>query len=127
MAAFLVRALNLGAAGSAGFTDTAGSVFAGDINRLAEAGITTGCTPKRFCPDDPVTRGQMAAFLVRALDLTAAGSAGFTDTAGSVFAGDINRLAKAGITSGCTPRRFCPGDDVTRGQMAAFIVRAFDL
>jgi hypothetical protein len=109
------------------FSDDDTSIFQAQIEKLVDAGITTGCGGERFCPDDPVTRGQMAAFLVRALNLPAAGSAGFTDTAGSVFAGDINRLAKAGITSGCTPRRFCPGDDVTRGQMAAFIVRALDL
>jgi hypothetical protein len=37
---------------------------------LAEAGITKGCNPPgndRLCPDDPVTRGQMAAVLTRAL------------------------------------------------------------
>jgi hypothetical protein len=70
----------------------------------------------------------MAAFLVRALDLPKAGSQGFTDTGGSVFKADIDALAKAGITKGCNPpanTRFCPGETVTRGQMAAFLDRAF--
>jgi hypothetical protein len=49
------------------FSDTAGSVFEHDIAKLATAGITRGCTPSRFCPEDPVTRQQMAAFLHRAL------------------------------------------------------------
>jgi hypothetical protein len=52
------------------FTDDDGSVFEGDIARLAAAGITRGCDPPantRFCPGDPVTRGQMAAFLFRGL------------------------------------------------------------
>ncbi len=56
--------------GSSVFVDTVGSVFRDDIERLAAAGITKGCNPPvndRFCPEDPVTRGQMAAFLVRAL------------------------------------------------------------
>jgi hypothetical protein len=39
---------------------------AGSINAIAEAGITLGCEPGRFCPDDGVTRGQMATFLIRA-------------------------------------------------------------
>jgi hypothetical protein len=45
-------------------------VFAADIAALAQAGITRGCNPPtndRYCPDDNVTRGQMAAFLTRAL------------------------------------------------------------
>jgi len=44
-------------------------VFEADIAKIAEAGITKGCNPEgtEFCPGDPVTRGQMAAFLNRAL------------------------------------------------------------
>lgn len=55
---------------AARFFDTAGHTFAADIGALADAGITKGCDPPandRFCPDAPVTRGQMAAFLRRAL------------------------------------------------------------
>ena len=129
MAAFLVRALNLPGS-DFGFVDTAGHVFEGDIAALAEAGITRGCNPpanNRFCPDDPMTRGQMAAFLKRALDLAAAGDQGLTDIAESVFVGDINALYASGITRGCNPpanNRFCPDDPITRGQMAAFLRRA---
>jgi hypothetical protein len=53
------------------FVDDAGSVFEGDINAIAMAGITLGCNPPtndRFCPTLDVTREQMASFLVRALD-----------------------------------------------------------
>jgi hypothetical protein len=67
MAAFLARALSLPPAGRDHFADDDGSTFEGDINRLAEAGITTGCGDGRFCPDRPVDRGQMAAFLRRAI------------------------------------------------------------
>jgi hypothetical protein len=123
-----VRSLGLTGSGPT-FTDTGGSVFASEISRLAAAGITRGCNPPantRFCPDEPVTRGQMAAFLVRALELSEVGPA-FTDTGSSVFSADISRLAEAGITRGCNPpanTRFCPNQAVTRGQMAAFLHRA---
>lgn len=128
MAAFLNRALGLPSAES-GFVDTGGSEFSADIGALAASGITRGCNPPindRFCPDDPVTRGQMAAFLTRALDLAPAPNP-FLDDDGSVFEADIAALAAAGITRGCNPPdndRFCPDDPVTRAQMAAFLHRA---
>jgi hypothetical protein len=82
-----------------------------------------------FCPDDNVTRGQMAAFLVRALSLTDDGVGDlFGDDDGSIFEASIDKLATAGITRGCNPpanTNFCPDDNVTRGQMAAFMRRAF--
>ena len=104
--------------------------FAEAIVWLAEEGITRGCNPPandRFCPDDPVTRGQMAAFLVRAFGYSARGSYEFVDDDGSVFEGDVERLAEADVTRGCNPPsndRFCPDDPVTRGQMATFLWRA---
>jgi hypothetical protein len=104
-------------------------LFSADIDWLADAGITKGCNPPdntRFCPDDNVTRGQMAAFLVRALNLTDTGTTDFTDDDTSIFETDIEKLAAAGITRGCNPpdnTRFCPDDNVTRGQMAAFLHR----
>ena len=108
-------------------------VFHTDIAWLAFEGITARCNPPentRFCPGDPVTRGQMAAFLSRALKLTDDGGGNtFTDDNGSVFEDDIAKLAAAGITAGCNPpenTRFCPGDPVTRGQMAAFLNRALN-
>jgi hypothetical protein len=116
-------------AAAAGFRDTGGHVFADEIDWLAAAGITLGCNPPdndRFCPGDRVTRGQMAAFLVRGLGLVDEGDASFVDTRGHVFDREIRRLATAGITQGCNPPdndRFCPQDRVTRGQMAAFLYR----
>jgi polyhydroxybutyrate depolymerase len=128
MAAFLHRGLDdsLTPGEPVEFTDDDASVFQSDIEWLAAVGVTTGCGPGLFCPDDVVTRGQMAAFLVRALDLPPAAGAPFTDT-GGVFSDDITRLAAAGITSGCSPTRFCPDDVVTRAQMASFLVRALGL
>ncbi|MGF1667646.1 MAG: cellulase family glycosylhydrolase [Acidimicrobiia bacterium] len=113
------------------FVDDDASVFQADIEWLAATGVTRGCNPPtndRFCPDDAVTRGQMAAFLTRSLGLPAATSAGFVDVTGT-FANDIDRLASSGITRGCNPPandQFCPDQPVTRGQMAAFLRRALD-
>jgi hypothetical protein len=116
-----------------GFTDILGNTHQDAIVWLSEEGITKGCNPPandRFCPDDPVTRGQMAAFLVRAFGYTNSGSGDyFEDTNGNTFEGDIDRLRVAGVTQGCNPPsndRYCPDDPVTRGQMAAFLGRAFD-
>ena len=39
------------------------------IEALAASGITAGCGSGNYCPDNPVTRGQMAVFLAKALGL----------------------------------------------------------
>ena len=116
------------------FVDDDGSTFEADIEWIAAAGITKGCNPPindRFCPDDYVTRGQMAAFLHRALDdiLTPGPPVEYIDDNGNTFEADIEWLGATGITKGCNPptnNRFCPDDYVTRGQMAAFLHRALD-
>ncbi len=127
MAAFLVRYLGLTDPGPGDwFVDDDGSLFESEIDRLAQAGITLGCNPPsndRFCPLESVTRGQMATFLDRALDLPEAPSFGFTDIDESVHRAAINRLAAAEITLGCTDTWFCPELAVSRGQMAAFLHR----
>ncbi|MCH7667833.1 MAG: PQQ-dependent sugar dehydrogenase [Acidobacteria bacterium] len=114
------------------FTDDDENIHEGAIEAIAAVGITKGCNPPandRFCPGSSVSRGQMAAFLVRALGLTAvSGDNTFTDDNASEFEADIEKLAFAGITKGCNPPtndKFCPDAVVTRGQMAAFLVRAY--
>jgi hypothetical protein len=37
------------------------------VQKLRQLGITAGCTATTFCPDDKLTRGQMAVFLIRAI------------------------------------------------------------
>ena len=71
MATFLTRAFDLEAADPAGFADTAGTAHAASIDALAAAGITASCAdePRRYCPDQPVTRAETATFLARALGL----------------------------------------------------------
>ena len=76
-------------------------LFAYEVAWLAEAGITRGCNPPdndEFCPDAVVTRGQMAAFLVRAFGYIDRGTTDFVDDDGSIFEADIERLAAAGVT-----------------------------
>lgn len=112
------------------FIDTFNSPFNDSIVWLGSEAITRGCNPPlrdRFCPDDVITRGEMAAFLVRALGYNDGGGGLFEDTRDHLFASEIDRLAVAGVTRGCNPPkndRYCPDDLVTRGQMAAFLVRA---
>jgi hypothetical protein len=113
----------LPAAPSGPFTDIAGSIHAADIDSLVAQSITFGCSADRFCPDDSVTRGQMASFLTRAL-LLPIGPDLFSDDEESPHESDINALAAAEITLGCGPALFCPQAPVTRGQMAAFLHRA---
>jgi len=71
MATFLERAFDLEAADPAGFADTGGNFHEANIDALAAARITVGCQsdPLRYCPDQPVTRAEMATFLARALGL----------------------------------------------------------
>ena len=105
--------------------------WVGYVERLGDLGVSEGCKthPLRYCPDKPVTRAQMATFLVRAFDLPPAPSAGFADTAGNTHEANIDALAAVGVTMGCKtdPLRYCPDQAVTRGQMATFLVRALDL
>ncbi len=97
------------------------------VERLADLQITVGCKqdPLRYCPDDTVTRAQMASFLVRAFRLQRAESAGFADTGGNTHEANIDALFAAGLTVGCrkSPLRYCPDRAVTRSQMASLLNR----
>ena len=104
--------------------------WAPHVERLAEWDVTRGCAEEpeaRYCPDRTVTRGQMAAFLVRAFDLPRAESAGFADTAEHFFRHQIDALAASGIALGCISwptALYCPDRPVTRAEMASFLHRA---
>jgi hypothetical protein len=128
MAVFLVASLGSSPAACKGrFIDVPiGHPFCGLIEKLAADGITGGCTPTEFCPDAPVTRGQMAAFIEAAIGNPVNPCTGqFADVAlDNPFCGFIERLANDGITSGCGGGNFCPNDPVTRAQMAVFLVAA---
>jgi hypothetical protein len=133
MAAFLVRSFGYTERGTKTFIDDDASIFEADIEKVAAAGVTVGCNPPindRFCPNDRLTRAQMATLLARALELQPRQDGRFVDIAGSVHAQSINAIAAIGVTKGCNPPandRYCPGEPVTRAQMASFLARALGL
>jgi hypothetical protein len=113
------------------FVDDDSSVHEPNIEAIAAADVTKGCNPPandRYCPNDGVSRGEMAAFIARARDLKPSDTDQFNDDTGHIFEGHINDVAGAGITKGCNPPandQFCPDREMTRGEMAAMLVRAF--
>ena len=109
------------------FDDDNSSVHQANINLIALLGITKGTGPSTFSPEESVTRGQMAAFLKRALGLSVPATDYFTDDENSIFENDINAIAAAGITFGTGTGTFSPDDNVTRGQMATFLARALGI
>jgi hypothetical protein len=141
MAAFIMRArgeFNPPAPAMQRFDDVPSThPFYGFIERLAQLQITLGCSakPPLYCPTEAVRREQMAAFLIRALheagyEPPVPGQQRFADVEPShAFYGYIEEMAVRGITLGCSvnPPLYCPSASVTRAQMAAFLVRAFDL
>lgn len=116
------------ASGGDRFTDDNGSVHEADIEWLAASGITKGCTPTQFCPDDLVTRGQMAAFMRRALvpaaDTTLPDA--FSDISDSIFRYDINAMADLGIVTGIGAKsdRFYPKWPLSRIEHVRQMYRA---
>ncbi|HVM15537.1 MAG TPA: SpoIID/LytB domain-containing protein [Egibacteraceae bacterium] len=124
MATFMARALGLEPVEEDHFADVpAASVHRPAINAVALAGIATGFGDGRFGPAATVTREQMATFLARAFGVPPPEGDHFGDIAGSVHRQAINAVAEEGIAAGCAPIHFCPGDPVTRGQMASFLAR----
>ncbi len=102
---------------------------ASHAERLVYKGIleTCGQDPEQFCPGEPITRAEAAAALVKAFDLPDGDAPfGFVDTTDTEHEQAIDTLAGSGITTGCAqnPRRFCPDQPITRGQMAALLSRA---
>jgi hypothetical protein len=108
------------------------STFADWIEALADEGISGGCGTGNFCPTNPVRRDQMAPFLLKAehgssyVPPSCAGA--FGDVAcPSLFADWIEQLAVEQITGGCGGGNYCPLSNSTRGQMAVFVVKTFEL
>jgi len=103
------------------------------INDLYQRGVTGGCGPAFFCPDAPVTRAQLAVFLLRTLEGTSyMAPPCVTPTFGDLpctsgFARWVDELALRGIVVGCGGGNYCPDLAVTRGQMAVFLTATFGL
>lgn len=109
----------------------ANHLFAEDITWMYALGISLGCGDgTNFCPNQPVSREQIASFLARAFELSdGAGADHFRDDNGSVHEDNIDRLYAAGVTNGCDvtdPTLFCPGDSLARAQFASLLVRALE-
>ncbi len=111
-----------------------GGIFDPWIEDLAGRGITGGCGGGNYCPGNPVTRAQMAAFLLKTLlgsgyTPPACTGAVFLDVpcTGGVFDPWIEDLAGRAITGGCGGGNYCPANPNTRGQMAVFLVKTFGL
>jgi len=126
MATFLVRAFDLPTADGDFFRDD-GGVHEPAINALAQAGVTIGCRAGEYCPTSPITRGQLATFLVRAMRLPESTTDFFGDDEGSVHEGSINALAHAGLSYGSSGSSFSPQRAVRRSEMAAFLSLALGL
>lgn len=101
------------------------------IETLYRKGVTGGCSTSPtllYCPDDYVTRGQMAVFLERGIhtsQFTPPDSASsFTDTVGHWAAKWIEALKNDKITSGCLASLYCPDSYTTRDQMAVFLLKS---
>jgi hypothetical protein len=109
----------------------AASPFCRYVEELARRGVTTGCGGGLFCPGAPVTRAEMAVFLLRTLDPSLSPPACVTPVFGDVPAGSpfcrwIEELARRGVVAGCGGGAFCPDSVVTRAQMAVFLLRTLD-
>jgi hypothetical protein len=117
------------------FLDVPANSFAAAwIEALAALGVTGGCGNGNYCPGSSVTRAQMAVFLLKTfLD------AGYTPPSCNNIFGDvacpgpftdwIEDLYTRNITGGCqaSPLLYCPNSANTRGQMAVFVTKTFNL
>lgn len=106
------------------FSDLEGNVHAHSVLAIADAGITVGYADGTYRPHLVVTRGQMASYFSRALQLPAAAPGGFSDTAGSMHEAAIDAVAAAGIVGGYGDGSYRPDLPITRAQMASFLARA---
>ena len=102
------------------------------IEQLFDEGITAGCSAGHYCPGANVTRAQMAVFLLKAEHGSTYAPPACTGVFGDVpcpstFANWIEQLYSEGVTGGCGGGDYCPASVVTRGQMAVFLVKTFQL
>lgn len=127
MAAFLARALDLPPTETDYFDDDDGNFHEGDINALAEAGISQGCADGHYCPDQAVSREEVASFLQRSVGYPDASTRWFFDVSGTHDSA-VQAAGEAGVSAGCDALglRFCPREGLQRAQMASFLARAFD-
>lgn len=120
---------DLASAENPNFKDVdAASPYYKAIVTLVNLGVVQGYEDDTFRPDETITRGQMAVMVAQATGLTAKGESPFSDVPqDSPFADAVTALYEAGIAKGVTATEFGVENNVTRGQLATFIVNALDL
>lgn len=109
------------------FTDDDGNPHEANIEKLYENGITIGCAPGRYCPLQTLSRGQIALFIFRLLNLAPTTNDYYDDDNGSPYEVAANAITASGIGFGCRERNFCEDDALPREQMAELLVRTFHL
>lgn len=110
------------------FADSESSVHGPALELLADAGFISGCTGELVCPDEPLSRGQLASLAVAVFDLPEAPDDRtiFRD-GGATHGASADALGAAGVSEGCGPLDFCPHRDVSRGEAALYLARAAEL
>jgi hypothetical protein len=139
MAVFVLRAkegasYSPPACGSvATFSDVpASSPFCPWIEELVRRGVVSGCGDGRYCPDNSVTREQMAVFVLKTLEPGLSPPACVAPVFGDVPASSgfcpwVEELFRRNVVVGCAAGSYCPTSSVTREQMGVFIGKGFDL
>ncbi len=131
VATMLNNALNLPPAMSieqGRFSDAEGNVHEAAIDAVAAVGLSAGCGDGRDCPNDPITRAQLASMLSKGFELPdAPDEVIYFEDASGVHATAIAAVAQAGIANGCDLLNFCGRDNLQRVHAAMFFARALDL
>jgi hypothetical protein len=102
------------------------------VETLFHRGVTGGCSTTAYCPASLASREQMAVFVLAAkqgpgLAPAACTTPLFADVpASSPFCSWVEELARRGVVGGCSAGLYCPGDPVTREQMAVFALKTLD-
>jgi hypothetical protein len=99
------------------------------VGTLHEDGVVNGCSSTEFCPENTLTRGQMAKVIIRGLGESTGTYRGYFNDVPSTntFWREIEALKELGITAGCNANNYCPNAAVTRGQLATFLARAMKI
>lgn len=109
------------------FVDISGHWAADSINQAYQMGLVDGMTPSQFAPQNPVTRAQFAALILRALGQLPQDNSfsQFQDVPQSAwYCGVVNRAAELGVFEGYSYNSFGPEDPITREQASVIINRA---
>lgn len=117
------------------FTDVSSPAAYEAASKLNALLVTSGCMTQGYCPNDNVTREQMAVLLVRSIlgvneEPPAVDRVTFDDVPlGHWSHKYVEDLFSRKITTGCqvNPRKFCPFSNVSRAELAVFVIRALDI